>query len=265
MGRLKDAFAALAAKKKKAYIGYALAGFPSVGADLEFAQGVLEHADVLELGLPFSDPIADGIVLQRCSEKALEAGGGLARTLALAKALRAGSDKPLVIMSYLNPLLAMGLETFAHAAKAAGVDGLVIPDLPPEEGAGLAPAIQGAGLDLVYLVAPTTTPARMKAIAKAATGFLYVVSVAGVTGERKGFDERLAKTVAELRKHSKVPLAIGFGISSPDTAKEAAALADGVVVASTVLKAVLDAPDSATGLALARERTALLAGAVKEL
>ena len=265
MGRLREAFAALAAKKKKAYIGYAMAGFPSVGADLEFAQGVLEQADVLELGLPFSDPIADGIVLQRCSEKALGAGGGLARTLALAKALRAGTDKPLVIMSYLNPLLAMGLETFAHAAKAAGVDGLVIPDLPPEEGIAYAPVLKGAGLDLVYLVAPTTTPQRMKLIAKAATGFLYVVSVAGVTGERKGFDERLAKTVAELRKHAKVPLAIGFGISSPETAQEAARLADGVVVASTVLKAVLDSADPAEGLRLARERTAVLAAAVKGL
>jgi len=265
MGRLKDTFAALAAKKKKAYIGYALAGFPSVGADLDFAKAVIAEADVLELGLPFSDPIADGIVLQRCSEKALAAGGGLARTLALAKALRSTSDKPLVIMSYLNPLLSMGLETFVHAAKAAGVDGLIIPDLPPEEGTALTPVIRGAGLDLVYLVAPTTTPARMKTIAKAATGFLYVVSVAGVTGERKGFDERLAKTVSELRKHAKVPLAIGFGISSPESAKEAATLADGVVVASTVLKAVLDAPDQAEGLRLAADRTKTLVAAVKEL
>lgn len=263
MGRIKDTMAALAAEGKKAYIGYAMAGFPSLGADLQMAQAILSASDVLELGVPFSDPIADGVVLQRCSERALTHGGGLARALELAKALRAESHKPLVLMSYLNPLLAMGLPTFAHAAKSAGIDGVVIPDLPAEEAGGMRLAIAAAGLDLVYLAAPTSTAARLKAIAKAATGFIYVVSVAGVTGERKGFDERLAATVQELRRHSKVPLAIGFGISSPESAQEAARLADGVVVASTVLKAVLDAPDEAAGLILAEERTALLASAAR--
>ena len=265
MGRLKDTFAALAASKKKAYIGYTLAGFPGVGDDLAFARAVLGQADVLELGVPFSDPIADGVVLQRCSELALAAGGGLDRALDLARQLRADSPKPLVLMSYLNPLLTHGIEAFAHRAKAAGIDGVIIPDLPPEEAAEPAAALAGAGLDLVFLAAPTSTPARLKRIAKAATGFVYVVSVAGVTGERSGFDARLAATVAELRKTAKVPLAIGFGISSPESAREAAALADGVVVASTVLKAALDAPDRAAGLKAAAERGALLARAVKEL
>ena len=265
MGRIQASFAALAAAKKKAYIGYALAGFPSMDTDLEFAKGVLAKADILELGVPFSDPVADGVVLQRCSEKALAQGGGLARALELARALRAQSDKPLVIMSYLNPLMAGGLAAFAHAAKAAGVDGLIIPDLPPEESAEIAPQLLAAGLDLVYLAAPTSTPARLKRIAKAATGFIYVVSVAGVTGERSGFDGRLAETVAQLRKLAKVPLAIGFGIASPESAREAAGLADGVVVASPVLKAALDAPDEAAGLSAASERTAVLARAVKEV
>jgi tryptophan synthase alpha chain len=264
MGRLKDTFAALAAANKKAYIGYALAGFPAQGDDLAFARAVLAQADVLELGVPFSDPIADGVVLQRCSELALANGGGLERAFELARLLRAESGKPLVLMSYLNPLLIHGLEAFAHRAKAAGIDGVIIPDLPPEEAQGPTAALAGAGLDLVFLAAPTSTPARLKRIAKAATGFVYVVSVAGVTGERSAFDARLGATVAELRKSAKVPLAIGFGVSSPESAREAAGLADGVVVASTVLKAALDAPDRAAALTAAAERGALLARAVKE-
>ena len=263
MGRLRESFAALAAEKKKAYIGYAMAGFPALGPDLDLARAVLESADVLELGVPFSDPIADGIVLQQCGEKALAAGGGLARALEMAAQLRRETSKPIVLMSYLNPLLSGGLETFAHRAKSSGVDGLVIPDLPPEEGLSLAPVLKGAGLDVVYLAAPTSTTRRLRAIAKAATGFIYVVSVAGVTGERKAFDARLQGTVRELRRASKAPLAVGFGVSSPETAREAAGLADGVVVASTVLKAVLDAPDAAAGILAARERTVLLAASVK--
>lgn len=264
MGRIHETFAALAAKKKKAYVGYALAGFPTQGQDLALAKAVLESADLLEIGVPFSDPIADGLVLQRCSEKALAAGGGLPRALELVRELRKLTDKPLLLMSYLNPLLSPSLESTAHAARAAGVDGLIIPDLPPEEGQAQASLFKSVGLDLVYLAAPTSTPQRLQAIAKAATGFIYVVSVAGVTGERQGFDQRLAKTVGQLRKLTKAPLAIGFGVSSPETAREAAQLADGVVVASTVLKAVLDAADPEEGIQHARQRTAALAAAAKE-
>jgi tryptophan synthase alpha chain len=265
MSRLQRTFQALAAAKKKAYIGYAMAGFPDTSHDLAMARGILDEADVLELGVPFSDPIADGLVLQRAGEHALTHGGGMKRALELARSLRQGSDKPILLMSYLNPLLAMGMETFAHAAKGAGVDGVVVPDLPPDGDDGFAPALKAAGLDVAYLVAPTSTPARLKAVAKSASGFIYVVSVAGVTGERQAFDSRLAKTVAELRRHSKLPLAIGFGIASPEGAQQAARLADGVVVASTVLKAAQDAGDPESGVAAAIERTRLLVRAVKEL
>jgi tryptophan synthase alpha chain len=265
MSRIKNAFQALASAKKKAYIGYSLAGYPETSHDFELAQAILAEADLLEIGVPFSDPIADGVVLQKASERALHNGGGMKRALELARQLRQGSDKPLLLMSYLNPLLAMGLETFAHAAKGAGVDGVVVPDLPPDGQEGFAQVLQEAGLDVVFLVAPTSTASRLKAVAKAASGFVYVVSVAGVTGERQAFDQRLAKTVAELRKHSKLPLAIGFGISSPEAAQEAARLADGVVVASTVLKATQDSTDPDNGVRAAIERTRLLARAVKEL
>jgi len=265
MGRLQDAFAAAAAEHRKIFIGYAMAGFPGQGADLEFARAVLDSSDVLELGVPFSDPIADGVVLQRCAEISLAAGGGLARALDLAAQIRGETDKPLVLMSYLNPLLAWGVESFARRAKAAGLDGVVIPDLPPEEASEIAPMLKSSGLDLVFLVAPTSTPPRLKAITKVASGFIYVVSVAGVTGERRAFDARLVGTVQSLRSLTRLPLAIGFGVSSAETAREAAALADGVVVASTVLKAVLDAPDPAAGLRAGRERCALLAKAVRDL
>jgi len=265
MGRLGTVFAAAAAAKKKVYIGYAMAGFPDLGADLELARAVLESADILELGVPFSDPIADGVVLQRCAEKALAAGGGLARAMELAERLRRESEKPLVLMSYLNPLLALGVDSFAHRARTAGVDAVVIPDLPPEEAPALLPALRGAGLDVVFLAAPTSTPKRLRAIAKEASGFIYVVSVAGVTGERQVFDARLSETVRELRAACRTPLAIGFGVSSPETAREAAALADGVVVASTVLKAVLGAADGPSGLNAARERSVLLSTAVREV
>lgn len=261
MGRIEAAFKAASARGGKAYVGYALAGFPSKGADLELARAVLAQSDVLELGVPFSDPIADGVVLQRCSERALAAGGGLERALELARALRAESDKPLVLMSYLNPLLAGGLDAFAHRAVGAGVDGVVVPDLPPEEEA-LAASLRRAGLDVVFLAAPTSTPKRLERVARASTGFVYVVSVAGVTGERATFDGRLERTLERLRRGARVPLAVGFGVSSPETARRAAALSDGVVVASTVLKAVLDAPSEAAGLGAAAERCALLAGAV---
>ncbi len=262
MGRLETAFAALKAAGRKAYIGYAMAGFPERGLDLDFARAVLAESDVLELGVPFSDPIADGPVLQRCAERALAAGGGLDRAMELAAALRKESDKPLVLMSYLNPLLAGGLDTFAHRARVTGVDAVVVPDLPPEED-GLLAALRRAGLDVALLAAPTSTPERLDRIARAASGFVYVVSVAGVTGEREGFDGRLEATVRRLRARARVPLAIGFGVSGPEAARRAAGLADGVVVASTVLKAALGESDPARAVAAARERCALLAAAVR--
>ena len=265
MTRLQNAFKLLASAKKKAYIGYAMAGFPDVAHDLAFARGILEEADIIELGVPFSDPIADGPVLQRASERALTHGGGLKRSLELARSLRQGSDKPILLMSYLNPLLAMGLETFAHAAKGAGIDGVVIPDLPPDGEDGFAKVLKGAGLDVAFLIAPTSTAARLKAVAKVASGFIYVVSVAGVTGERQAFDSRLEKTVSELRKHTNLPLAIGFGIASPEGAQQAGRLADGIVVASTVLKAAQEASDPDSAVAAAVERTRTLVRALKEI
>jgi tryptophan synthase alpha chain len=241
MSRIEASFSALKSKKQKAYIGYVMAGFPDEAASFELAQGLLQAgADLLEIGVPFSDPIADGVVIQRCGELALASGASLAMALKLAKRLRESSPKPLLLMSYLNPILAKGAEAFASEAKASGVDGFVIPDLTPEEAGPLSKIFKASGLDIVFLAAPTSTPARLKKIAAAASGFIYMVSVAGVTGERSGFDARLGNALAQLRKATHLPVAVGFGVSSPETAAQAAAQGDGVVVASTVLKLLLD-------------------------
>jgi tryptophan synthase alpha chain len=241
MSRIASAFSGLKAKGRKAYVGYVMAGFPSEAASLELGRALLKGgADLIEVGVPFSDPIADGAVIQKAADMALKAGGSLAAALRVLAQLRSETDKPLLVMTYLNPLLARGLEAFAEEAKACGADGLIVPDITPEECGPLKAALGSQGLDLIFLAAPTSTPERLKKIAQAAGGFIYVVSVAGVTGERSVFDARLGATVAALRKASRLPLCIGFGVSSPETAREAAAMADGVVVASTVLKVLID-------------------------
>lgn len=237
MGRIDSTFAALKAQGRKAFIGYVMSGFPDKPASLALARGLLkEGADLLEIGLPFSDPIADGPVIQKAAEAALKQEGALEFGFEMAKALRAEAQAPLLFMCYLNVVLAPGAEAFAARAKAAGADGVIIPDLTPEESGALKKALEAQGLDLIFLAAPTSTPARLKKIAKAASGFIYMVSVAGVTGEKKSFDVRLDKTVAALRKETRLPLCVGFGVSSPETAKEAASKGEGVVVASTILK-----------------------------
>jgi tryptophan synthase alpha chain len=241
MNRIASIFAALKASHKKAYIGYVMAGFPDEAQSLELGRRLLAAgADMLEIGVPFSDPIADGAVIQKAADLSLKAGGSLAMAQRVLARLRAESDKPLLMMTYLNPLLARGYSAFAKEAKDCGADGLIVPDMTPEESAPLKSELSAQGLDLIFLAAPTSTPQRLKKIAAAASGFIYVVSVAGVTGERSAFDSRLDSTVAALRAATKLPLAIGFGVSSAESAREAASKADAVVVASTVLKELMD-------------------------
>jgi tryptophan synthase alpha chain len=241
MSRIAPAFEALRSSGRKAYIGYVMAGFPDEDASLAMGRQLLaDGADLLEIGVPFSDPIADGPVIQKAADEALKHGGSMAMSQRLLSKLRAETDKPLLLMTYLNPLLARGIPGFAEEARACGADGVIVPDMTPEESGQLSPELSKRGLDLIFLAAPTSTPQRLKKIAMAASGFIYVVSVAGVTGERSAFDARLDATVAQLRSMTKLPLAIGFGISTPASAAEAASKADGVVVASTVLKELMD-------------------------
>jgi tryptophan synthase alpha chain len=195
-------------------------------------------ADVLELGVAFSDPIADGPVLQRAAERALAAGAGLEEIFAAARRIRARTRLALVLFSYLNPLMARGVDRVAREAREAGFDGVLVTDLPPEEAGDLHAVFRRAGLDTVFLVSPTSPAPRMKKAARLSSGFLYVVSRSGTTGERSRLPEDLPRTVARARAAAgRLPIAVGFGISTPESASEAAKLADGVVVGSALVAA----------------------------
>ena len=237
---LEVAFARARARGECALVGYAMAGDPDLARSLEvFCAMVDGGADVLEVGVAFSDPIADGPVIQAASERALQAGATLQRVLQeLIPALRRRCPTtPLVIMTYTNVVLALGEQRYAQVAARAGVSGTVLPDLPPEESASLREAFDAAGLALVPLCAPTTPPPRAQAIARSARGFVYCVSVAGVTGMRAELPPELIGRLALVRSASSVPVVAGFGISTAQQARSLAPHADGVVVGSALVRA----------------------------
>ena len=253
--RIASAFARAAAEDRAAFIPFLTAGDPDPDVTIETAIE-LERAgaDVLELGVPFSDPIADGPVLQRSAARALAAGASLSRVFDIGAAIRARTNLALVLFSYLNPLLRSGLEVSAAAARRAGFDGVLMTDLPPEEAAGYRPAWRNAGLDTIFLVSPTSPPRRMLAAGRLSTGFLYVVSRSGITGARTSMAPELARTCARARRAApRLPRAIGFGISTPEAARLAAGLAEGVVVGSALVRAgeeaVLAGKDPAAAIA----------------
>lgn len=246
--RIIARFAALKAAGRKGFVAYIAAGDPSLGRTIDLALA-LERAgvDFLELGVPFSDPLADGAVNQQAANRALEAGASVPRILEMIRELRRRSELPLVIFTYLNPIYAFGFERFLHEAAAAGVDGVLFLDLPPDEAPHHA-ELAGAdgGLAMIRLVAPTTPPERIAEIARTGSGFLYVVSREGVTGERTELATGLGEQAALIRAQTDLPLAIGFGISTPAQVRAAAEHADAVVVGSAIVKRVGewgDAPD----------------------
>ncbi len=219
-----------------ALVPYLMVGFPS----LEDTRGLLyaiaeAGADLIELGVPFSDPLADGATLQRVSHRALSNGATLRRALDLAASVQGQIAAPLVLMSYYNPILRMGNREFAGEAAEAGVSGVIVPDLPVEESAPLATACRGAGLDLVGMVAPTSPEERIRAIATHASGFLYCVSLRGVTGARSSLPSGVDRLVSRVRRVTKLPAVVGFGISSEEQVREVTSFADGVVVASALM------------------------------
>ncbi|MCR4418965.1 MAG: tryptophan synthase subunit alpha [Clostridia bacterium] len=220
-----------------ALIPYLTAGYPDERATLEAVRLLAaEGADLVELGIPFSDPLADGVTIQKASHEALSAGTTAERCLEMARELRRQVEIPLVFMTYYNPVLRYGPEAFcAHCARA-GIDGLIVPDLPPEEGGELEAACRAHGLDLIYLLAPTSTPERIRLVAGRSTGFIYLVSVTGVTGARDTLPPELADLVAAVRQHTRRPVCVGFGISTPGQAAEVARLADGVIVGSRIVQ-----------------------------
>ena len=243
LSRIASVFERARSEKRAAFIAYLTAGDPSTEATVGLAKALdRAGADVLELGVPFSDPIADGPVLQRAAERALSAGTTLSGVFETARRIRGETSIALVLFSYVNPLLRAGIAGAARRAKLAGFDAALMTDLPPEEAADYQPAMRSAGLDTVFLVSPTSPPDRMRAAARLSSGFLYVVSRPGTTGARADLAENLPRTIARARKAAgKLPIAVGFGIATPDSARTAARLADGVIVGSALVRAAEDA------------------------
>jgi tryptophan synthase alpha chain len=239
VSRLASTFARLRAERQRALVVYFTAGDPSL-ADTERLVREAERrgADVVELGIPFSDPLADGPVVQRAGARALAGGATVGRILEMVATLRAEVRLPIVLMTYYNPLLAFGLKAFARTAADAGVDGLIVVDLPPEESAPLRVETAAAGLDVIHFVAPTSTPSRMRLVARASQGFIYLVSLTGVTGERQDLPPDLAAQVRALRLVTTMPICVGFGISRPEQAAAVGRLADGVIVGSAIVRLV---------------------------
>lgn len=205
-------------------------------------------ADGIELGVPFSDPVADGPIIQRASERALQSGTTLDGILLLVSRLRTKSEIPLLLFSYYNPIFQRGLARFADEARAAGVDGVLAVDLTPEEADAYVKALRSAGLDTVFLAAPTSTDGRLERIAACASGFIYIVSRTGVTGPRAALSEEIAAVIARVRRVSALPVAVGFGISRPEHVRELAGLADGAVVGSAVVELVAEHAGSEEGI-----------------
>lgn len=239
MGRIGDKFESLRTKNEKALIVYLTAGDPSLAVTKELIFE-LEKAgvDILEIGVPFSDPTADGPVIQAASQRALKTGTTLASVLKMVADIRLSSQIPIVLFGYFNPIFAYGVEKFSRTASEAGVDGVLVVDLPPEEARELRVYSDAAGLDFISLVAPTSGKDRMKTILKTATGFLYYISITGVTGTAAPKIENIAREVTKIRKLTKMPIAVGFGISSAAQAKEIGAVADGIVIGSAVVKLI---------------------------
>ena len=223
-------------KGRKALIGYLTAGYPDMDTTLKAVQQMEKAGcDIVELGIPFSDPIGDGPVIQSASYRALQAGVTPAACIELVRRLRRTVRIPLVFMGYYNPIFSYGVGEFCRLSAAAGINGLIIPDLPPDESEGLDTAAADNGLDLIHLLTPTSTAERIKLVTRKSSGFIYLVSVAGVTGVREGIPDYLPDFVVKVRAKATQPLAIGFGISSPAQAGAIAGLADGVIIGSKLI------------------------------
>jgi tryptophan synthase alpha chain len=247
MTRIEKKFAQLKAARKKAFIPYITAGDPSIEATRDLILALDKAgADVIELGVPFSDPIADGPVIQRATERALRNHIRLRDVLRVGAEIRRKSEVPLLLFSYYNPLLRYGLEKLAHDAQESGFDGILGTDLTVEESGEFLKVVRGAGLNTVFLAAPTSSPERMEKIAGASTGFLYAVSRTGVTGKRNELSPELRGFIQTLRRHTDLPIAVGFGISQPEHVQAVWGEADGAVVGSAIVHEIeqnIDAAD----------------------
>jgi tryptophan synthase alpha chain len=256
-GRIAKRFAALRAQNRAGLIAFVTAGDPDEAVSLEIMKGLPgAGADLIELGMPFSDPMADGPAIQQSSLRALKSGASLKKVLAQVRKFREGdSDTPVVLMGYYNPIYNYGNEKFLRDAREVGVDGLIIVDLPPEEDAELCKPAIAAGLNFIRLATPTTDEARIPAVLAHTTGFLYYVSITGITGTRSADSTAVEAAVARLKKHTGLPIAVGFGITTPDQAARIAKFADAAVVGSALVRRIAeglnDAGKAKPGLARA--------------
>ena len=239
MSRIAATFEALRANGARALVPYFTGGDPSIDATRELViEADRRGADVIEVGVPFSDPLADGPVIQRAAQRALAAGASLIRLLEMVAKLRSTVRASIVLFTYYNPVFTFGLPAFAQTAAQVGVDGLIVPDLPVEEAGPLMRAAASVNIDLIQLVAPTTPPARARMIARASSGFIYMVALTGVTGERRELPPDLEAQIRTLRLVTTKPICVGFGIGRPDQAAAVGRLADGVIVGSAIVRLV---------------------------
>jgi tryptophan synthase alpha chain len=262
--RIAATFARCRARGEAALVTYVMAGDPDLATSKAMAAACAEGgADLVEIGIPFSDPIADGPTIQHAAERALAARTTTRDVLAVAAHLRARSDVPIALMGYLNPILAHGVERFARDCERAGVDALIVPDLLPEESGEIAPALAARGVRTVFLLAPTSGRERIDSAARAASGFLYFVSVTGVTGARRPDPAEIGPKLAAVRAASPVPVVIGFGVSAPADARALGKLADGVVVGSAIVKRIAEGGSRSARAARVRRFVASLKRALR--
>jgi tryptophan synthase alpha chain len=239
MNRIDHCFQELRTTGRKGLIPFITAGDPDFGTTLDLAWAFEEAgADLLELGVPFSDPLADGATIQRASQRALERGVTLKGVIGLVEQIRARSQIPVILMSYVNPILRMGTREFATRANDAGVDGIIIPDLPPEEAEEMRKSCAASAVHTIFLAAPTSTDARLRRIAESSQGYIYYVSLKGVTGARDTLQADLEVSLSRMRRVTDKPIAVGFGISTPAQVSQVARVADGVIVGSAIVERI---------------------------
>jgi tryptophan synthase alpha chain len=240
MTRITEKFAALRAEGRKAFVAYVMAGDPDYATSLEIVKGLpAAGVDIIELGLPFTDPMADGPTIQLAGQRALESGQTLDKTLQLARDFRATDDTtPIVMMGYYNPIYSRGVERFLVDARQAGIDGLIIVDLPPEEDEELCLPAQAAGLNFIRLATPTTDARRLPKVLQNTSGFVYYVSITGITGAANAQSAEVGPEVARIKAATDIPVVVGFGIKTPEAAQAIAEVADGVVVGSAIVERI---------------------------
>jgi tryptophan synthase alpha chain len=246
MSRIATRFAALRREGRPGLVSFVTAGDPDGATSQAILDGLpAAGADLIELGMPFTDPMADGPAIQASSLRALKSGMTLKKTLAMVAKFRSkDTTTPIVLMGYYNPIYAMGADKFCAAAKDSGIDGVIVVDLPPEEAQELVPSARAAGIDFIVLTTPTTDDARLPDVLGNASGFVYYVSIAGITGTASASADAIATAVARLRRHTKLPIAVGFGIKTPAQAAEMGTMADAAVVGSAIVQTVADHLDA---------------------